>query len=89
MCARPCPGEKHGDVWVDTKRSMQVYRDWVALTRPAGQVSPDGLRRPLWPGRPLAGGGGGLLLKTTGRGQDKARKRGFMISPARPSPGTH
>jgi hypothetical protein len=40
-------GDRYGDVQVDTAKSMQVYREWLALTRPAsGQ-----LRRPLWLGR--------------------------------------
>ncbi len=47
------PGEKYGDVWVDTNKSMAVYREWVAMTRPAWEVSPDGNRRPLWLKRPL------------------------------------
>ena len=47
------PGEKYGDVWVDTQKSMQVYREWVALTRSAVDVSPDGTRRPYWLKRPL------------------------------------
>jgi len=47
------PDEKHGDVWVDTKRSMEVYRQWREMTRPATKVSPDGTRRPLWLKRPL------------------------------------
>jgi hypothetical protein len=47
------PGEKYGDVWVDTNRSMEVYREWVALTRSAVDHSPDGTRRPYWLKRPL------------------------------------
>lgn len=47
------PSDKHGDVWVDTNRSMAVYREWVAMTRPASQYSPDGTRRPYWLKRPL------------------------------------
>ncbi|MGD8586082.1 MAG: molybdopterin-dependent oxidoreductase, partial [Chloroflexota bacterium] len=47
------PNDKHGDVWVDTARSMAVYREWVAMTRSAVDVSPDGLRRPTWIKRPL------------------------------------
>ena len=47
------PGERHGDVHVDTKRSMEVYREWKALTKPADQYSPDGTRRPYWLKRPL------------------------------------
>jgi anaerobic selenocysteine-containing dehydrogenase len=48
------PGENHGDVWVDTKRSMQVYHEWKALTRSAMDHSPDGTRRPNWYKRPLS-----------------------------------
>ena len=69
------PGEKHGDVWVDTKRSMQVYRDWVALTRPAGQVSPDGLRRPLWLKRPLKPVVAAYRLKTAPAGAKTKTER--------------
>ncbi len=47
------PGDKHGDVWVDTKRSMAVYQEWVDMTRSAVDHSPDGLRRPYWLKRPL------------------------------------
>ncbi len=47
------PGDRHGDVWVDTNRSMEVYREWLALTRSAVDVSPDGTRRPAWLKRPL------------------------------------
>ncbi len=46
-------GEKHGDVWVDTVKSMEIYRDWVALARSAATHSPDGTRRPMWLKRPL------------------------------------
>jgi anaerobic selenocysteine-containing dehydrogenase len=47
------PDEQYGDVFVDTNRSMAVYRQWVALTRSAVDYSPDGTRRPLWLARPL------------------------------------
>lgn len=47
------PGDKHGDVWVDTNRSMEVYHEWLGLTRSAVDVSPDGTRRPAWLKRPL------------------------------------
>ncbi len=40
------PGDQYGDIFVDTKKSMEVYRKWLALARPA--PGPDGLRRPLW-----------------------------------------
>lgn len=45
--------EKYGDVWVDTEKSMAVYREWVAMTRSAVDYSPDGTRRPYWLKRPL------------------------------------
>ena len=47
------PGDRHGDVYVDVNRSMQTYREWLALTRSAVDHSPDGLRRPWWLKRPL------------------------------------
>ncbi|QXD16268.1 molybdopterin-dependent oxidoreductase [Rhodocaloribacter litoris] len=47
------PDDRHGDVFVDTNRSMAVYREWLALTRSALDHSPDGTRRPYWLKRPL------------------------------------
>ncbi|PYM13789.1 MAG: formate dehydrogenase [Candidatus Rokuibacteriota bacterium] len=44
--AKPGPDDRHGDVSVDTEKSYQVYREWLAMTRPA--PGPDNLRRPLW-----------------------------------------
>lgn len=44
-------GDCQGDVQVDTRQSMEVYRQWLTLTRPA--PGPGGLRRPLWMNRPL------------------------------------
>jgi len=37
------PGDEYGDVEVDTKKSMDVYREWKAKARPASGA----LRRPL------------------------------------------
>ncbi|MEZ4320476.1 MAG: molybdopterin-dependent oxidoreductase [Myxococcota bacterium] len=45
--------EAYGTVVVDTERSMAVYREWLALTRPASKHSPDRTRRPFWLKRPL------------------------------------
>jgi len=42
-----------GDVFVDTNKSMEKYREWLAMTRPADKFSPDGTRRPYWLARPL------------------------------------
>ena len=47
------PGERYGDVFVDTEKSMAVYRRWLAMTRSAVDHSPDGTRRPYWLKRPL------------------------------------
>ena len=38
--------DRYGDIVVDTEKSFEVYRQWLALTRPA--PGPGGLRRPLW-----------------------------------------
>jgi hypothetical protein len=50
----PKEGDQYGDVWVDTARSMAVYREWKDMTKPADEYSPTGLRRPTWLKRPLA-----------------------------------
>ncbi len=43
------PGDKYGDVWVDTKKAHEVYKRWLALTRaPTGEW-----RRPNWMLRPF------------------------------------
>ncbi len=47
------PGDRYGDVMVDTSRSREVYRRWLEMTRSALGVSPDGTRRPRWIMRPL------------------------------------
>ena len=45
------PGDRYGDIFVDTGKAHEVYKEWLAMTRPA--PGPDGLRRPLWFDRPL------------------------------------
>ncbi|MCU1264215.1 MAG: molybdopterin dinucleotide-binding region [Acidobacteria bacterium] len=47
------PEDKPGDIFVDTKKSREVYLKWLAMTRPADQHSPDATRRPYWMLRPL------------------------------------
>ena len=44
-------GDRYGDVFVDTDKSIAVYEEWKSLTTPA--PGPGGLRRPLWMNRPL------------------------------------
>jgi hypothetical protein len=43
---RPAPGDRYGDIFVDTAKSHEVYRRWLEMTRPA--PGPGGLRRPPW-----------------------------------------
>ncbi len=42
------PADRYGDIVVDPERSRAIYREWLAMARPADQVSPDGTRRPYW-----------------------------------------
>lgn len=45
------PTDSYGDIFVDTNKSMEVYRKWLKMARPA--PGPNGLRRPLWMKRAL------------------------------------
>ncbi|MBA3741734.1 molybdopterin-dependent oxidoreductase [Sporichthya sp.] len=49
------PDDRYGDVWVDTAKSMEMYREWLAKTRttlgPGGQRRPEFLMRPVKPRR--------------------------------------
>jgi hypothetical protein len=56
------PGDSQGDIAVDSARAREVYRTWLAMTRPAGRVSPDGTRRPRWLMRPLKPSAAAFLL---------------------------
>ncbi len=38
--------DRYGDIFVDTAKSHEMYRRWLALARPA--PGPGNLRRPLW-----------------------------------------
>ncbi|MGI9586227.1 MAG: molybdopterin-dependent oxidoreductase [Acidimicrobiia bacterium] len=48
---RPEPGDRYGDVVVDTNKSFAIYEEWLAKSRPG--PGPDGLRRPLHFDRPV------------------------------------
>jgi len=50
---RAQPGDRYGDIAVDTARAHAVYTRWLELTRSADRFSPDGTRRPYWLMRPL------------------------------------
>lgn len=45
------PEDAYGDIVVDTGRAHEIYKEWMASTRPA--PGPGGLRRPMWFDRPL------------------------------------
>src|SRR5437588_508016 len=47
------PDDRYGDIAVDTARSMEIFRQWLALARQADRYSPNGTRRPYWLMRPL------------------------------------
>jgi anaerobic selenocysteine-containing dehydrogenase len=47
------PSDKYGDIHVDTAKSHEVFKKWLAQTRPASKYSPNGERRPYWMLRPL------------------------------------
>ena len=50
---RARPGDRYGDIAVDTAESRRAFRQWLELARPAQQHSPDGSRRPFWLLRPV------------------------------------
>ena len=43
---KPTADENYGDIFVDTNKSHEIYKEWLAMTRPA--PGPNGERRPLW-----------------------------------------
>ncbi|HEX6150382.1 molybdopterin-dependent oxidoreductase [Nocardioides sp.] len=45
------PGDRYGDIEVDTVRAREVYREWLALTRPGPDAA--GMRRPEFMMRPV------------------------------------
>ena len=45
------PGDRYGDISVDTNKSTEIYREWLAKTKPG--PGPGNLRRPLWLNRPV------------------------------------
>jgi anaerobic selenocysteine-containing dehydrogenase len=48
---RAGPGDRYGDIEVDTEKAHEAYKEWMQRTRPA--PGPDGSRRPYWFDRPL------------------------------------
>ena len=45
------PGDQYGDISVDTGKSLEIYREWLAKARPG--PGPGNLRRPMWLHRPV------------------------------------
>jgi anaerobic selenocysteine-containing dehydrogenase len=53
VTVRPAEADDYyGDIYVDTDRAFEIYREWLGKTRPA--PGPGGLRRPKWLKRPVA-----------------------------------
>jgi hypothetical protein len=75
--------DRHGDIAVDTAAAREVYQRWLALTRTAGQVSPDGTRRPRWLMRPLKPAADAFLLPN-GAGQKGAGRAPGDVQRAEP-----
>ena len=44
-------GDRYGDIYVDTARSHEIYKEWLEMTKPA--PGPGNLRRPTWINRPV------------------------------------
>jgi hypothetical protein len=62
LCRNSLAGDAHGDIAVDTAKAREGYRRWMAQTRAAGHVSPDGTRRSRWLMRPLKPGAATFAL---------------------------
>ncbi|MEF8808097.1 molybdopterin-dependent oxidoreductase [Natronomonas sp.] len=53
VTVRPAEDDDYyGDIYVDTERSMEIYRKWLDEANPA--PGPNGLRRPKWLKRPIS-----------------------------------
>ncbi len=44
-------GDRYGDIFVDTKKAHEIYKEWLAMTKPG--PGPGNLRRPMWINRPV------------------------------------
>ncbi len=51
--SKPGTDEKYGDIFVDTNKSFEHFKKWNQWAKER-ETHPDGLRRPLWMGRPLS-----------------------------------
>jgi anaerobic selenocysteine-containing dehydrogenase len=63
--------DSYGDIEVDTDKAHAVYKKWLAVTRPADRVSPDGSRRPYWLLRPLKPAREAYRLPTVGQKREE------------------
>ena len=59
------PGDRYGEISVDTEKSHRVFKEWLAKTRSPVEHSPDGNRRPLWLVRPVKPVAAAYKLPTT------------------------
>jgi len=59
--------DSYGDIQVDTAKSHEIFKKWLAQTRPAEKFSPNGERRPYWMLRPLKPAREFYKLRKTGQ----------------------
>lgn len=63
-------GDECGDVFVDTNRAHEVYREWLKLTRAAH--GPGGYKEPVVDESAVEAGAGGVLYVSAAGGDAKA-----------------
>ncbi|MDP3314023.1 molybdopterin-dependent oxidoreductase [Lutibacter sp.] len=65
---KPKEGENYGDIFVDTNKSHEIYKEWLSMTRPA--PGPNGERRPFWFARAFRPDDSTYYLKPTNNGSE-------------------
>ena len=65
---RAQPGDRYGEISVDTEKSHRVFKAWLEKTRSPMEHSPDGTRRPHWLIRPVKPTREAYRLPTRSRG---------------------
>ena len=67
------PEDRYGDIAVDTEKAHEVYREWLALARPA--PGPSGMRRPHWMLRPYRPDPAAYQAPVRGTADEKAAEQ--------------
>jgi len=78
------PGDRPGDVSADVHLAHEAFKRWLALTKPAYEVSPDGTRRPRWLMRPLKPSKQASLLPGVTTGDSEQAPTPSMATPMGP-----